>query len=178
MQVAAGAYVCERDVVQSPDAPDGARAATQSRSDGLPYEYLQVGEDGTRGYATPGDHLADEYATAFGSGFTLAVAARVEHDGVAFVRTRGGQYVLERALRPVRASGFAGAVLEPGELARVGWVVRDGAAIVDTHSGRMLRRAPRLSRVDVRAERPGGQLALGGGGMLGGGGVLGFSDGG
>ena len=114
-------------------------------ADGLPYEYLQVVDDGTRGYATLADHLADEYATAFGSGFTLAVASRVQHDGLGFVRTRGGQYVLERALRPVRPSAFAGAKLEPGELARMGWVVQDGATIADTHSGRTLR-GPRGSR--------------------------------
>jgi hypothetical protein len=177
VQIAPGAYVCERDVVPSAEAPE-VRAPLGSREGGLPYEYMQVGEDGTRGYATPADHLADEYATAFGAGFTLAVAARVKHDGVAFVRTRGGYYVLERALRPVSASAFAGVQLGPGELARVGWVVRDGAAIDDTHSGRMLRSAPRLLRVEVRGERPGGQLALGGSGVLGGGGVLGFSDGG
>src|SRR5687767_9193440 len=106
VQIATDAYVCEGDIVQSKDAPATTRDANAQpvREDGLPYEYLQVIEDGARGYATPADSLTDEYATAFGAGFSLAVAARVQHQGVAFVRTRGGHYVLERALRPVRAS--------------------------------------------------------------------------
>jgi hypothetical protein len=169
VQIGRDAFVCERDVAQSREAPatTSGASAQPGRADALPYEYLQVIEDGARGYATPADHATDEYATAFGAGFSLAVAARVEHDGVAFVRTRGGHYVLERALRSVRASSFAGATLEPGDFARVGWVVQERAPITDTHTGRLLRGAQRLQRVEVRAQRAGGKLELAGGGLTG-----------
>lgn len=169
VQIGPDAFVCERDVTQLRDAPAAASAAgaQPEREDVLPYEYLQVIEDGTRGYATASDHATDEYATAFGAGFSLAVAARVKHQGVAFVRTRGGHYVVESALRPVRASAFAGVKLEQGDLARLGWVIKERAPITDTHSGRLLRGAQRLQRVEVRAQRAGDKLELGGGGLTG-----------
>jgi hypothetical protein len=169
VQIGPDAFVCERDVAQSREAPATSASdagAQPARDDALPYEYLQVVADGTRAYATPADHLADEYATAFGAGFSLAVAARVKHEGNAFVRTRGGHYVLERDLRPMRASAFSGVKLEPGDFARLGWIVQDRAAIHDTHTGRLVRGAKRLDRVEVRGQRA-SVLELAGGGLTG-----------
>ena len=161
VQVGAEAFVCERDVELS-SKPPGAAPRASADSD-LPYEYLQVVHDGTRGYVTPSDYFSDEYATAFGAGFSLAVATRVRYHEVPFVRTRGGHYVLENALRPVRPSGFAGVQLDPGGLSRIGWVMRDGVVIADEHTGERVRAAARLERVQIGETRGGGLLLEGGG---------------
>ena len=101
-----------------------------------------------------------------GKGFAVAVAKRVQHAGVAFVRTLSGYYVPERALRPVQKSEFGGIELGDDGLAHVGWVVRDGAEVLDRPGGAVLRRAARLERLDIAADLGGGFLSLQGGGCI------------
>lgn len=162
VQIGDDAFVCEREVERSAKPPSSAPAPAIANSD-LPYEYLQVVHEGARGYATPSDYPTDEYTTAFAAGFSLAVAARVRYRDTAFVRTRSGHYVLESALEKVRPSDFAGVELAPGALARTGWVVRDGAMIVDPETGAPIREAARLERVDIASARADGTLLLAGG---------------
>jgi hypothetical protein len=160
VQIGAEAYACERDVDASSEPP-AAAPAIASGSD-LPYEYLQVVREGTRGYAAPADFFTDDYTTAFGAGFSLAVATRVRHQNVPFVRTRAGHYVRERDLRSVRPSDFAGVQLAAGALSRLGWVMQPGAPLFDEHTGELVRRAGRLERVAIDRER-GDRLVLEGG---------------
>jgi hypothetical protein len=165
VQLADQAFVCERDVRPSGDTPDAIEDPARVELD-LPHEYLQTVREGTRAYAGLDDYGSDEYATVLGKGFAVAVAKRVQHDGVSFVRTLSGYYLPERALKPVAKSDFGGVTLDDEGLAHVAWVARDGAEVLERPGGSVLRRAARLERVDIAADLGGGFLSLQGGGCL------------
>jgi hypothetical protein len=166
VQIGAQAFVCERDVHPSSDAPDAPPDLAQAPID-LPHEYLQTTHEDTRAYAGLDDYGSDEYATVFGKGFAVAVAKRVQHEGVAFVRTASGYYLPERELKPVPKSEFGGVELDgAAALAHVGWVAHDGAEVRDRPGGVVLRRAVRLERLELAAELADGSLTLQDGGCI------------
>jgi hypothetical protein len=165
VQLAEQAFVCERDVQPSGAAPDAIEDPARVELD-LPHEYLQTVREGTRAYAGLDDYGSDEYATVLGKGFAVAVAKRVQHQGVSFVRTLSGYYVPERALKPIAKTEFGGVMLGDEGLAHVAWVARDGARVLDRPGGSVLRRAARLERLDIAADLGGGFLGLQGGGCI------------
>jgi hypothetical protein len=159
VQLAEQAFVCERDVRPSSETPDAINDPARVEAD-LPHEYLQTVREGTRAYAGLDDYGSDEYATVLGKGFAVAVAKRVQHAGVAFVRTLSGYYVPERLLRQMPKSEFGGIDLGEDGLAHVGWVAHDGAEVRDRPGGAVLRRAARLERIAIAGELGGGFLSL------------------
>ena len=171
VQVFEQAFVCERDVAPSaaePDAfgPGPGEADADAPAADLPHEYLQAGREGIRAYAGLDDVKTDDYATVLGKGFTVAVAAHVQRDGVSFVRTLGGYYVPSRSLRAMRGSSFAGVAIAADEFAHLAWVVRDAAEVREAPGGATLRRAQRLQRLELAPDAAGAWLPLREGGVV------------
>ena len=119
-QVADDAYVCETSLRFSPDAPHGVAQPPIDRAALLPHRYAFVRVDGTRAFARPSDHFADDYVEALGDGFGLVVRGARTYDGTDFVETRRGLWVERDALEFAAASGFAGRPLSGS--AHLAWV--------------------------------------------------------
>lgn len=137
------AFACEHALEPSAEPPWAAPLPAS----GLPHEYLRVLRDGVRAFGRLDDVATDDFVTAYGEGFSIAVAARVQHQGERYVRTRSGLYVAERDLAEVQPSAFHGVTLEAGRasLARLGFVVGRDADVRSADDERILRTLPRLS---------------------------------
>jgi len=157
VELAPEAFACERDLVPAAEPAVAPRVPSDSA---LPLEYLQVTRDGTEAFAATEDYFSGEYATVLGKGFVVAVAGRVHQNGVGFVRAQSGLYLRESELRVVHASRFAGAQLEHGELADLGFVIEDGARMLASPKGTLVRKAKRLERLAIAGEDPVGWLRL------------------
>jgi hypothetical protein len=163
VEIGARAFVCEQALEPSRAEP-AAEPLTQS---GLPHEYLRARSDGVRAFSRLGDVATDDFATALGEGFSVAVAERVQHAGEPYVRARSGLYVAARDLSPVTPSAFRGVTLPDGRasLDRLAFVVGRDAEVRDP-AGRKLRILPRLSAVRLASDARGEQLALEDGGLV------------
>ncbi len=159
-QLGEAAFVCASAVRAEKTHPEPMALPDAA----LPYEHLSVRREGARGYARPEDAATDEYDTAYAKGFTVVARERVEHEGVAFVRTRRGHYVRARDLRPVRGSDFAGVELGERPLSSVAFVISKRASVRDDQ-GRALRELPRLSKLEVLGQE-GERLRIAGGGLV------------
>jgi hypothetical protein len=105
--------------------------------------------DGTRAYAHPSDHFANDYIEAFGRGFGIVVTGEQVYQGVEFVRTRRHLWVERDSVRFVNGSLFKGAVLDLGAPLDVAWVARRPAKIYDRPRGRVEQRLERHVRVQI-----------------------------
>jgi hypothetical protein len=164
VQIGERAFVCEHALSTSEAAPWAAPLPAS----GLPYEYLRARTDGVRAYASLGDVATDDFATALGEGFSIAVATRVEHGSERYVRTRAGLYVAERDLVPARASDFEGVTLSGGRAAleRLSFVVGADAKVRSADGKRVLRVLPRLSSVRIAREASATRVEVEGGGLI------------
>jgi hypothetical protein len=164
VEIGERAFVCEQALEPSREPP----AATPLPEGGSPHEYLRARSDGVRAFTRLGDVATDDFATALGEGFSVAVAARVEHAGERYVRTRSGLYVAERDLSPVKPSAFRGVALsgERASLDRLAFVVGRDAEVRDVAGRKLPRVLPRLAAVRLASAARGEQLALEDGGLV------------
>ena len=159
-QVGPDAFICERFVQMSREAPAGTPQPVVRSGELLPHSYAFVRVDGTRAFLQPSDYDADEYTEAYGSGFGLAITDRVHYSGVDFVKTVKGFYVAEDSVRYVRGLDFAGVQIAAGAALDVAWVVREGAQVRDAAGRRAVRRAPRLEELHIAGDARPGWLRL------------------
>ena len=140
-EVGRDAFVCEAFVTPSRHTPGGVAQPEMRSGRLLPNSHAFVTVDGTRAYAHPSDYLADQYVEAFGEGFGLIVTGRTTYEGIPFMQTRRGLWVMTESLRFVRGSDFAGIAIAEGEPLDVAWVVRRNAQVRASARGRVVRRA-------------------------------------
>jgi len=140
-EVGRDAFVCEAFVTPSRQTPGGVAQPEMRSGRRLPNSHAFVTVDGTRAYAHPSDYLADQYVEAFGEGFGLIVTGRTTYEGIPFMQTRRGLWVMTESLRFVRGSDFAGIAIAEGEPLDVAWVVRRNAQVRASARGRVVRRA-------------------------------------
>lgn len=159
-QVGPHAYVCDAFAQPSRQPPGGVAQPVLRSGRLLPNTHAFVTVDGTRAYAHPSDYLADQYVEAFGEGFGLIVTARTVYDGMAFMQTRRGLWVMTDSLRFARGSDFAGVAIAEGAPLDVAWVMRPNAQVWERPGGRVLRRAGRREVVHVAEEGPRGTVRL------------------
>ncbi len=153
-------YVCER-YVQPSRAPAGGTPQPEIGAGSLlPNVHAFVTVDGTRAYAHPSDYLADEYVEAFGEGFGLIVTGRTAYDGIPFMQTRRGLWVMGDSLRFARGSEFRGVELPEGAPLDVAWVMRREAPVRESPRGRVARRAGYRELVHVAEDGPRGTVRL------------------
>ncbi|HEX7479082.1 MAG TPA: L,D-transpeptidase [Polyangiales bacterium] len=151
VQVGEQSFICERELVWSKEPPAGRAQPVLADNALLPLEYMFVTVDGTGGFARPSDYAGDDYSVVLGQDFGVVAAQRTVYEGVHFVRTQHGYYVRQSALRPAKASEFAGATLSDGKLEGLGWIVGDHAQKRATPKAKPSGLLPRLTLVHVTA---------------------------
>ena len=163
------AWVCS-DVAEPSREPawsmkDRERWASARTSDGLPFRYYLVGQNGAFGYEDPARAEEDTPAQEYESGFIVAGAEERAVGNTRWVRTPRRRWIALRELSPLNPASFHGEKIadEAHAFSDVAWVLNDNAkvrrgarsteAVVGTKA--------RLTRVLWKEER-----ALAGGAMV------------
>lgn len=155
LKVGREAFVCDRHMQLSREAPAGTRHPSVEPGAILPYDYAFIATDGTRAFAHPSDYFADEYHSALGQGFGVILSGRTLYDGVPFVKTRRQLYIQADQIRPARGSGFQGVAIEEGQPLDLAFTKRRNVSIHERRSGRVTRRAGHREVLHVAAEHRG-----------------------
>jgi len=154
------AWVCSDVADPSPEPPwsvkERERWASLPSSDGLPFRYWAVGQNGAFGYEDPARSDEDSPAQEYEAGFIVAGAEERNVRGGRWLRTPHRRWVSMRDLVPLNPSVFHGEKL-PGEGRTIGvaWVVTEGAKVRRgaRASEAVVGTRARLSRVLWREER-------------------------
>lgn len=149
VRVGEQAFICEHELAWSKQPPGGQAQLPVPASSLVPFDYRFVTIEGTGGFARPSDYTTDEYAVVLGQGFGVVAAQRELYEGVPFVRTQHGYYVMEAALRPAKPSEFAGVTVTDGALDGIAWVVGEHAQKRATPKGKPSGQLPRLTLLHV-----------------------------
>ncbi|WP_394825059.1 L,D-transpeptidase [Pendulispora albinea] len=154
------AWVCADVVDPSPEPAwsikERGQWASLPGSDGLPFRYYFVGQNGAFGYEEPGQSEEASPAQEYESGFIVAGAEERHVRGERWLRTPRRRWLSLRELAPTSPSSFHGEKIEGEARAMdVAWVVSDNAKVRrgPRSSDAAVGARPRLARVVWKEER-------------------------
>lgn len=151
------AWVCGDAVDGSAAAPTKTPAPTSS--DGLPFRYYFVGEDGAFGYSAlslVGEGIPDSQLEP---GFAVAATREVTSRGERLVYTTNGLWIPAHDLVPVVPSGFEGFVVSPGATADVAWTIKAGVYTFGEPFGQRRRKLQKLTRLTLIGQEQRGRTS-------------------
>jgi hypothetical protein len=146
-------FICEANVMPSPDSPGPKLDPWAGSASRLPQRYAFIRFGGTRAYAHPSDYFRNDYFEALGKGFGIVVTGEQVYEGVEFVRTRRHLWIEKGSVRFVDGSAFMGVRIGRDEPLDLAWVALRPAKLYEKPQGRVLKHLERHHLVHVESSK-------------------------